>query len=337
MSAQESPIRRQEILPEGDHLGLFEVTHGELHHICQLRFSSLDHVVTGNHGWVAGVSGVDTPSVICWNAETRTDFLLPLPDNCIPAAVSFVGQVLYVGGRIKENLPFLALSDLGAQSPQWKSIELPSEVLSWGKAVDVLLMDGARLIVIDDIVTPCWLLTFDVSEPLQPELSTIEQLEPHGTYESVSGASVQNQWIAVLTKTMSGWSGLAQHIALIDKRSLKERAAISVPNRAAQAELFDWSDVDFWGDLLLVAAGKEGIGILDLSKIDHQRLDPEECRKHFYYTSLPGFRDEQVLRIFPATFADCLAVVLKRDRSIRSILLRRQDLLNVQNDRRHLP
>lgn len=329
----------QVVLPEGGHLVLFEATPGELRRICQLPFSSLDRVATSTEGWVAGISGTEIPSVICWNAKTGADFALPLPSKYFPVAVTFVGQVLYVGGRTEEkNHLFLGLYDLGAQLPQWSPVQVPIEVAGgWGKSIDALLIDGLRLIVIDNLVTPCWLLVYDISEPLQPKLSTVESLKDHGTYEQVSGASVGREWIAILTNTLSGWSGAHQHITLLDKSSLQERAVISTQRCPWEQGPYDWYEVVFWDSLLFVAAGKDGIGILDLSRIDDLELDSEVCRKEFYFYSPPSFHNEKVLRIIPGRFADCLGVVLAQDSGIRSILLRHQDLLDIRSHADRVP
>jgi len=279
---------------------------------------------------------MDIPRVICWNVMTRDDFVLPLPSQCFPDAIACFGQVLYVGGRVKEDSPILGLYDL-TQSPQWTYIQLPSEVDRWGKSIDALLIDGLRLIAIDDLVTPCWVLVFDISEPLQPKISTVERFEEHGTYEHVSGASAGHQWIAVLTKTMSGWSGLAQHISIMDKSSLKEQAIISAHKWYSKEDPYNWSDLVFWDDLLLVAAGKDGIGILDLSKKDNSTVNSETCKKDFYCISLPSFHDGKIVRIIPAAVADYLGVVLQQENNLQSLLLHRQDLLDFQNTTRRVP
>lgn len=337
MNSGQSFIGGQGVLPEGDHLVLFEATPGELRRVCQLPFSSLDKVATSTEGWVAGITGTETPSVICWNVKTRADFALPLPGKYFPDSLSFVGQVLYLGGRTEVNGPSFGLYDLGAQLPQWSPIQVPTEVIRSGKSIDALLVDGHRLIAVDNIVTPCWLLVYDISEPQLPKLSAVESLKEHGPYEGVISASAGRDWIAVLTNTLSGWSGSHQHISFLDKSSLQERAVISTRRRSWEQDPYDWHDVVFWDSVLFVAAGMDGIGIIDLSRIDNLKLDSEVCRKEYYFYSPPSFQNEIVLRIIPGKFADCLGVVLAQDSDIRSILINQQDLLEIRSQADHEP
>jgi hypothetical protein len=328
MSYEESLTATLGVLPEGGHFALFEAAHGELRHICQLPFSSLDEVSTGTEGWVAGICGSEISSVTCWNAETRADLALPLPSEHVPHSIAFAGQILYVGGRAAETLPFLGLYDLGEPSPQWKSIPMPEQ--DWyGKGLDALLIDGVRLIAIDNVLVPSWLLVYDISDPLEPKLSTVDQLNPHGTWEEVTGATAGHQWIAVLTTTASGWSGPKQHIALLDKGSLKEQAVVSAQRASYSQDPYDWSDVLFWEDLLLVAAGKDGLGLLDLARLEGSRVDAEVCSEELRFASLPSFPNEKVIRVLPGTFAHSMGVVMEHEGGIQSVLLSKQDVLDL--------
>ena len=173
MNVGESPTPKQVILPQESNLALFETTHGELRYICQLPFSSLDNFTTSTSGWVVGISGTETPSIISWNAQTRTAHAMPLPNNHVPHSIAMVGQILYVGGEAafedpsegfdKVNLPFLGLYDLSQQPQKWKPIQLEfAGDLYHDKAVDGLLIDGTRLIVFDNVVTPCWAFIYDI-------------------------------------------------------------------------------------------------------------------------------------------------------------------------------
>jgi len=316
------------VLPEGDYLALFEATHGELRNVCQLPLSPLDKVSTGTGGWVAGIRGSESSAVTCWNAETRAELALPLPSLHVPHAIAFAGQILYVGGQADEKRPFLGLYDLGRASPQWKAIPMPEQ--DWfGKGLDALLIDSVRLIAIDNVLLPSWLLVYDISDSLEPELSTIDELNPHGTWEKVIAATAGHNWIAVLTTTASGWSGPKQHIALLDKGSLREQVVVSTRLVDYGRGPYDWSDILFWDDLLLVAAGKDGLGLVDLARLEGSMVDAEVWCQELRFVSLPGFHDDKVIRVLPGTFAHRVGVVTEYESGIRSVLLGRQDMLDL--------
>ena len=132
-----------------------------------------------------------------------------------------------------------------------------------------------------------------------------------------------------MSTTASGWSGPKQHIALLDKGSLKEQAVVSTQRASYSHGPHDWSDVLFWDDLLLVAAGKDGLGLLDLARLEGSRIDAEAWSQELRFASLPNFHDEEVIRLLPGTFAHSVGVVMKHESSIRSVLLSRQDVLDL--------
>lgn len=107
-----------------------------------------------------------------------------------------------------------------------KSIPM-SEQDWYGKGFDALPVDGFRLIAVDNVLVPTWLLVYDLSASLEPELFTVDQLNPHGsTWEEVTGATAGHSRIAVMSTTASGWSSPKQHIALLDTGCLKEQAVV---------------------------------------------------------------------------------------------------------------
>jgi hypothetical protein len=314
------------VLPDGEKLALYEVFGGELNRLYELPFSALDKFVTSDKGWIAIFTKEDLPRVICWNVKSKESITLPLENRYTPLAITFSSEVLFIGGNTLAGDPFLGFFDLGDLALEWQLVQLPPEAIGPEKAIDALIVDGQRLIVIDNLISPKYLLLYDISEPLDPALISIEELPIHGTYEEVISVYAGRRWIAISSITVSGWSGAEQHIEILDKTSLHGMGGISekIPDFPEYPSI--WSDLAFMDDLLLVAGGQAGLGIIDLSEIDDSQLDPEFFQKDFSIISLPAFQGEKVVRTIPSQISDHLGLVLEQGEIKRSLILNRQDI-----------
>lgn len=221
---------------------------------------------------------------------------------CAHALAIDRGRLFVAGGGSGSQLSFL---DLSSSQLSWTPIELPFKEWEFRKAIDELLVDQNRLIAVDNVVWPKYLVECDISET--PIAKCLKPLPYHGTYESIASASICKNWIAILSFT-SGECGPDNHIALYARKSLNEQASLhSVPsdyrdslqhdaemaddeirsyfvddapedavewwrkskieelNRLAGSHIADWSALAFCGEKLIVAARERGVAVLDMS------------------------------------------------------------------------
>ena len=168
----------------------------------------------GKRGSVWGIAEAGTK--LARHVAPRT-----LPRACTGHAVASHHGVLYVGGAGPrgESL-WVATPD----SPQgWRNAAPRPDVSVPSKAIDALLLDGDRLVAVDDIVLPKFSFVFDVSAPGEPRLVDQVDLPVHMTYERVCGAVIGGRFIAVRSHGAGGMGSTA-HIALLDRATLAELA-----------------------------------------------------------------------------------------------------------------
>jgi hypothetical protein len=70
-------------------------------------------------------------------------------------------------------------------SSDWMAVALPQDIMKRGKAVDGLHLLGDTLVVVDDIVTPKWLLLYDLLGSGAPIHRDTIRLPHHTTYERI--------------------------------------------------------------------------------------------------------------------------------------------------------
>lgn len=227
-------------------------------------------------GWYAYVSPTHVPTV-AWGHEDGRRGRLPPSSRDMWSCLALTGGVLFVGGRQS-----LVAYDLEADGRVPVELELPPEFRAPEKAFDDLLVDGGRLLALDDVVSPKWLFTYDVTDPRRPRLTGRFGLS-HGINETLHQIAVGGRWAAVRSE-IGFRGGHLNAVRLLDRAGLGEVAQVTTHRidswAARPGPRHDWESVDLLDDVLLIAAGAEGVGVCDLSG---ERLpDPEDrsaCRE----------------------------------------------------------
>jgi hypothetical protein len=280
-------------------------------------------------GWIAFSApgqegGRDTPGTLGLfhrDAPAHYPFApLTLPLGHRVQALAFHRQVLYVGGHATcwvtrdggffQGKEIFGLFDLRTDAPPWTPVPLPEEVQGQGadKSIDEFLFDGDRLIAVDDIVWPKWLLLYDVRVPEAPALEAVHRIPNHGVYETIHSGALGRRWLALLSS-----SGPDIHrvpsVSLLDRRTFFEYGSFPGVERPeevwrTEAPVRTWHSIALRGDRLLIAAGADGIGALDLSSLpwpsepaqriafdresEEHRVFSATCVRQLAYYPLPG-------------------------------------------------
>lgn len=124
--------------------------------------------------------------------------LAPLPNGCVGHAALPMGDGLFVGGT-GPNHEALWQRTAAAES-SWITVPLPQEIMKRGKAVDGLHVLGDTLVVVDNIVTPKWLLLYGLSNPGLPAHRDTIRLPAHTTYERIIHSSLGASGLWCLSK-----------------------------------------------------------------------------------------------------------------------------------------
>lgn len=119
-----------------------------------------------------------------------------------------VGKVLYVCGRGRRGHPpinMLGVCTLDSAHPKWSDVEIPEYAAKRGKRIDALFVDGSRLLAVDNVISPKWILAYNIAAPSQPVFSYAAPLVGHATYENVFSAAMGTNWIALLSVAVGEW------------------------------------------------------------------------------------------------------------------------------------
>ena len=128
-------------------------------------------------------------------------------------------KVIYFGGKSSDNRTnageIFAILDLGNKDFKLKNIKIPIDV-SYGKAIDDILIMNNKLLLVDDIIYPKYLLEYDITDSKNPKHIATKELENNGTYEHVVKGDLNDNWLVLLSSTV-GRGGSSDHIVIEGK------------------------------------------------------------------------------------------------------------------------
>lgn len=155
----------------------------------------------------------------------------------------------------------------------------PRENAAWltlpcEKDIDALAVQDDRLLALDNIVMPKWLLIFDLTDAGALGPSRV-QLPDHGTYETIEAAAYWNGRFAVLSRSV-GMLGVCKYVWLLDGSSYGQvgsaysfQASFDPRNDEGFLPLICAEDVAACRDILVLAGGRYGLVATSLDAEAH--------------------------------------------------------------------
>jgi len=223
-------------------------------HRLDTEADTLVHAHRGALTVIRGLSG---------GGETST---VKIPGKPVVHALFILDDVVFTGGDAGKGM--FGWVDLRAPL-KWKSIAVPGDVSTFGKGIDGFAVHGSRLVAVDDIVLPRYLLLSDVTNPRAPGPVESRILRAHSSAERVVSVASSGDTLVLLSHS-ANHGGASSHLSFLDLPTLEEWAVMHVQRpeslRRWANRSYDFHAVALHGDHVLVAAGKDGIGVLELPR-----------------------------------------------------------------------
>jgi hypothetical protein len=228
--------------------------------------------------------------------------------------MEFVGNQLYLGSEYRDH-GILWRAPVEEPDGSLETVDVPEEVVRAGKAVDAFDLRDDRLLAVDNIALPKYFLTYDVTDPVDPNLTDVAKMPHHGTYESVFAADSSTSWIAMASGSV-GHGGVTKHISLVDPATLSESTAIRYADfRDALTRIRGSSpefpvDVAVTDDFLYLARGSRGVEVFKIEDILQEKPEPMDVPEEVRSSSPPTLDASDVpsRKIAPESDAEVIAV-----------------------------
>jgi hypothetical protein len=240
---------------------------------------------------------------------------LPFPDMISPKSLCLIKNNIVLGGDQTHHGYNKSLVSYSLKYDSISIIEMPYE--GRGKCIDDLLVDKNKVIAVDNIVFPKYLIEYDFSNPDFPHLINSYTLPNNGTYESIKKGTINENYIALISSS-SGQFGGGTSINIFNKGTYDKYIKFSEwydiedflfrKKRFSRSIRFPEINQDtkknyYWRDIylvpnqniLLLSADKDGIGIYFIDDKKMSQGSKEDLKSIFYFNSW----DKKVKKILP--------------------------------------
>jgi len=185
------------------------------------------------------------------------DFTENLPTKFKIRTLKVVENYLLVGGDWNSDNAFYVFD---TKDKKWHTITVPEEIFFLGKAMDDFLLIEDKIIAVDNIVMPKYLIEYNISDLPDLKQGKIFMLEPNGTYENIKRAVANENYIVLLSGTVGGYHrATADHISVLNTDSFENSFSIS-SNRMRPWTYLTWTDIEIVNKRVYVACKERGLG-----------------------------------------------------------------------------
>ena len=207
---------------------------------------------------------------------------------------------------MKGSQPYIGASSVWIPKHErgWAQTKMPGFARGDGKQLDGLILDGDRLVAVDDLLLPKWNLEYDISTPDQPRYIRCESIRANTSYERIYAASGGERWFAALSHGMNhGHTSSYCTVFALDSLEFAWAWSFCTWEKGQHLrEAIALKRVVFLGDVLCVlseSSGSEPCAVLnwiDLTTVPLPLPDLKARRTH-----RPSLREEEISELAVGT------------------------------------
>lgn len=215
------------------------------------------------------VAIIDTAKneVSIFNIKSSAQIKLTIPFEIKPKTILVNNDNLFIGGEMGKEI----LIQYHLKSEKWFQLEIPKEVIFFGKAVDDLVINDTLLIAVDNIIMPKYILYYHLNSNDKLNFSHFKELKSNSSYESIHKARITDSYLGLLSTTMNHGT-VREHITIYSDLNLVKSFAITVGFKKNMT----FKDFILVDDKLYVANSSKGLGILKIQKSYFKEIDEYE-------------------------------------------------------------
>lgn len=251
------------LLPNENSFNLYERIENELVEIDKLEFNYTDLyafdkeelVIVNNDSTKFHYGRIK-------NSKFEEEIVNEFPEKFSINTIELKDGFVYLGGSWSDGELFYVF-DL--KSKEFYPVPIPDEAFKIGKAIDDILFLDDKIIAVDNIREPKFLIDYNSGE--LPELTSSKtfSLESNGTYEHIYKGDINENYLILLSETVSGYIGFSNHISVLISSDYNQGFSIdSRKNPEFNSPTVHWVDILLRGDTLLIACKEKGIGVLEI-------------------------------------------------------------------------
>jgi hypothetical protein len=188
-----------------------------------------------------------------------------IPFKIKPLTLFLDKNNLFVGGEVGQEV----LIQHNFKTGTWFTLDIPTDVLFPGKAIDDIVVANDTIYAVDNIVLPKYILTYLNNDSAKCDYLRKIDLKANGPYESIRQARITSDFFGLISDTYSGYSGAAYHITIYDKVDFQKSFAITVESKY----MYSLSDFVITENKLIILSREKGIGTFTIKPNYFKEID----------------------------------------------------------------
>lgn len=221
--------------------------------------------------------------ITIFNINSSNQIKLSIPFEIKPKTVLLNNDNIFVGGEMGKEI----LIQYHLKNEKWYQLEIPSEVVVWGKAIDDLVVNDSLLIAIDNIVMPKYVLFYRLNSNGRLDLSHYKGLKHNGAYESIHQGRITETYIGLLSDTHSGYVARTNHITIYNNLDFSNSFALS--SNQMDKKYHTFTDFILINDKIVIASKEKGLGVFEIKESYFNKTDE--------YSNMSSNRREDISKI----------------------------------------
>jgi hypothetical protein len=198
-----------------------------------------------------------------FDIHTSRETKLSIPFDIKPKSILINQNNLFFGGELGKEL----LVQYHLKSKKWFKLKIPKEVISYGKAHNVLILNDSLLIAVDNIIIPKYILFYKLNSTDKLEYSHFKKPKSNMPYERIRKARITENYLGLLSTTVN-WDTQRENITLYSDLKLLKSFAISTEYKGKRRKRSfnegkrSFNDILIFDNKLFVANSFKGFGVL---------------------------------------------------------------------------
>ena len=203
--------------------------------------------------------------VTLYEIQTSKEVELSIPHNLLnPKTLLLNDHNLFIGGESKGRGSIEKQSEMlvqyHIQNEKWYQLEIPVEVLGFGKAVDDLVINDSLLIAIDNLLMPKYILFYRLNITEKLAFSHFEILGYYGISTNIHQGKITSKYLGIRSISYNGSNNISISKGFYYKKSF----FISSWQRDRSYHTFN--DFLIIGNKVVIASKENGLGFLKIRK-----------------------------------------------------------------------
>lgn len=262
------------LLPKGKIMMTAKIENNAIKLLKETKFPSKRRYSIGENGYVACIDSENELLIIGqinFDGQVEHFVQIPFPKVIYPRSILIYKDNIIIGGfkhaPISQENYYSSELLVSYSIKDMKFIPIEIPIQTYDKSIDDLLVDENRIIAVDNIVFPKYLIECDFSDPNNPSFIKLHNLPNNGTYEHISKGALNKNYIALLSSS-GGMYGNGNHINIFKKGNYSEYAILSQWNSVEtyyknKIKKYYWNDIMISKiyNMLLISASEYGVGI----------------------------------------------------------------------------